>query len=46
MVCSLVSVSGGVGVSHLTVSLGLAMHRLYEKRMGSSNWTCRPLRSP
>lgn len=34
LVCSLVSVSGGVGVSHLTVSLGLAMHRLYEKRTG------------
>lgn len=34
IVCSLVSVSGGVGVSHLTVSLGLAMHRLFEKRIG------------
>lgn len=32
MVCSLVSVSGGVGVSHLAVNLGLAMHRLLEKR--------------
>ena len=32
MVCSLVSVSGGVGVSHLTVSLALAIHRLFAKR--------------
>jgi pilus assembly protein CpaE len=34
IVCSLVSVSGGVGVSHLTVNLGLAMHRLFEKSVG------------
>ncbi len=34
MLCSLVSVSGGVGVSHLTVNLALAMHRLFEKRTG------------
>ncbi len=32
LVCSLVSVSGGIGVSHLTVSLGLAVHRLFAKR--------------
>jgi pilus assembly protein CpaE len=32
LVCTLVSVSGGVGVSHLAVSLGLAMHRLFERR--------------
>ncbi len=32
LVCSLVSVSGGVGVSHLTLNLGLAMHRLFDKR--------------
>ncbi len=34
IVCTLVSVSGGVGVSQLTISLGLAMHRLFEKRTG------------
>ena len=34
MVCTLVSVGGGAGVSHLTVNLGLAMHRLFEKRIG------------
>jgi Flp pilus assembly CpaE family ATPase len=32
MVCSLVSVSGGVGVSHLAVGLALAIHRLFNKR--------------
>jgi pilus assembly protein CpaE len=32
LVCSLVSVSGGIGVSHLTVNLGLALHRLFAKR--------------
>jgi pilus assembly protein CpaE len=32
IVCSLVSVTGGVGVSHLAVNLGLAMHRLFDKR--------------
>ena len=32
IVCSLVSVTGGVGVSHLVVNLGLAMHRLFDKR--------------
>jgi pilus assembly protein CpaE len=32
IVCSLVSVSGGVGVSHLSLNLGLAMHRLFERR--------------
>jgi hypothetical protein len=32
MVCSLVSVSGGVGVSHLSISLGLAMHRIFQRR--------------
>lgn len=32
IVCSLVSVSGGVGVSHLTVNLALALQRLFEKR--------------
>ncbi len=32
IVCSLVSVSGGVGVSHLSVSLALAMNRLFERR--------------
>jgi pilus assembly protein CpaE len=32
IVCSLVSVSGGVGVSHLSVNLGLAIHRLFAKR--------------
>ncbi len=32
MVCSLASVSGGIGVSHLAVNLGLALHRLFEKR--------------
>jgi pilus assembly protein CpaE len=31
-VCSLVSVSGGLGVSHLTVNLGLAARRMLEKR--------------
>ena len=30
--CSLVSVSGGLGVSHLTVILGFAVRRLLEKR--------------
>jgi pilus assembly protein CpaE len=32
LVCSVVSVTGGVGVSHLTVNLGLAIHRLFDKR--------------
>jgi pilus assembly protein CpaE len=32
MVCSLVSVCGGVGVSHLTVNLALALHRMFQKR--------------
>ena len=31
-ICSLVSVSGGVGVSYLTVNLALAFHRLFQKR--------------
>jgi pilus assembly protein CpaE len=32
IVCSLVSVSGGVGVSHLSISLALALQRMLEKR--------------
>jgi pilus assembly protein CpaE len=32
-ICSLVSVSGGRGVSHLTVALGFAIHRLLDKRV-------------
>jgi pilus assembly protein CpaE len=32
IVCSLVSLTGGVGVSDLAVNLGLAMHRLFDKR--------------
>lgn len=31
-ICSLVSVSGGVGVSYLAVNLALAFHRLFQKR--------------
>lgn len=31
MTCSLVSVSGGVGVSHIAVDLTLAFHRLFRK---------------
>ncbi len=32
MICSLTSVTGGVGVSYLTVNLALAFHRLFQKR--------------
>jgi hypothetical protein len=32
MICSLTSVTGGVGVSYLTAGLALAFHRLFQKR--------------
>src|SRR5271163_894439 len=32
MICSLTSVTGGVGVSYLTAALALAFHRLFQKR--------------